>query len=210
MAGSGDRLSSRRGSAIVAMAVGLAVLGCAPAGEEPAAPGSAVEAAALERARAASAELGKRLTAELAARLVAGTPAAAIDVCSRIAPTAAADLSRDGLAIRRTSVRYRNPDNAPDPWERGWLERLGQQIAAGEPPSEVHEIDRAAGELRFLRPIVVAPDCLKCHGAESELDPVVRERLGQLYPEDRATGFAAGDLRGVFSVRVELGSAGPG
>ena len=73
---------------------------------------------------------------------------------------------------------------------------------SGEPVAEIHEVDPATGELRYLRPILVEPACLLCHGAEEELDPEVRRRLAERYPEDRATGFAEGDLRGAFSVRV--------
>jgi hypothetical protein len=40
--------------------------------------------------------------------------------------------------------------------------------------------------------------CLTCHG--SEIDAEVREQLAADYPMDRATGFEAGDLRGVFWV----------
>ena len=107
-------------------------------------------------------------------------------------------------------MRNRNPANAPDACGRTSLERLDRDLATGELATEVHEVVvRSAGEryLRYLRPIVVGPNCLPCHGAEGELDPAVREQLALRYPSDRATGYATGDLRGAFSVRVRL--AGP-
>ena len=55
-----------------------------------------------------------------------------------------------------------------------------------------------------MRPIVLAPQCLGCHGKVAELAPGVAAVLAQRYPGDLATGYAAGDLRGAFSVRVAL------
>ncbi len=193
-------------AAAVVLAVGLVTGGCRPEPDRQAQAGVTELEAALDRARSASAELGRRLMTALGEQLASGAPATAIGVCSEIAPAAANELSRDGLAIRRTSLRYRNPGNAPDPWERAWLERLEARLAAGEPLQEVHEIDAARGELRYLGPILVGPGCLRCHGAEDELDSDVREQLARHYPDDRATGFAAGDLRGAFSVRVAMDS----
>jgi hypothetical protein len=45
---------------------------------------------------------------------------------------------------------------------------------------------------------------LACHGPEEALQPEVRAALDQRYPEDRATGYAAGDLRGAFWAEVPL------
>ena len=191
------------GGMAVAMVAWLSALGCAPTPQaERADEPSIVAERALERARAAADELGRRLAGELGAQLEAGTPAAAIDVCSRIAPAAAKELGREGTHIRRTSLRVRNPANAPDAWERAWLSRFEETVAGGGWPAEIHEADEAAGELRFLRPISVNEVCLTCHGVAEELDPEVRQGLAESYPDDRATGFAAGDLRGAFSVRV--------
>ena len=181
----------------------LAVTGCSA---EPGSEASeAAVAAALERARAAADELGGRLSTELASRLGSGTPAAAIDVCAEIAPAATAELSREGLEIRRTSRRHRNPGNLPDAWERAGLEGFAAAVARGERPAERHEVRAEGGELRYLRPILVGEACLVCHGAEDRLDLEVRRQLAERYPHDLATGFSPGDLRGAFSVRVRLG-----
>ncbi len=196
--------ASRRTRALVSVLLTswLTASGCA--GESEPEISGAAAGAALERARSATDELGRRLMSELGEQLAAGTPAGAITVCSRIAPAAATELSRDGLVIRRTSLRLRNPDNAPDTWERAGLTRFDEVVAGGGRPTEVHEIDAARRELRYLRPILLGAGCLLCHGPQEELDPEVRRRLAEHYPEDRATGFSAGDLRGAFSVRVRL------
>jgi hypothetical protein len=40
--------------------------------------------------------------------------------------------------------------------------------------------------------------CLVCHG--ETLAPEIAAQIAAQYPEDQATGFADGDLRGVFWV----------
>ncbi len=50
----------------------------------------------------------------------------------------------------------------------------------------------------YTEPILVQPLCLVCHG--EALAPDVAARIEALYPQDEATGFRAGDLRGVFWV----------
>jgi hypothetical protein len=40
--------------------------------------------------------------------------------------------------------------------------------------------------------------CLACHG--ETIDPAVAGKIAELYPEDKATGFREGDLRGAFVV----------
>lgn len=192
------------GIASLTTIVALMALGCAPSPRTQGAEERLAAEQALERARSAADQLGRRLAGELGAQLEAGTPAAAIDVCSRVAPEAADELSREGVRIRRTSLRVRNPANAPDAWERARLSGFEETVAGGGWPDEAHEIDEASGELRYLRPIGLNEPCLTCHGAREELDPEVRQSLSERYPEDRATGFSAGDLRGAFSVRVRL------
>ncbi len=54
------------------------------------------------------------------------------------------------------------------------------------------------GRVGYVEPITVQPLCLGCHG--STLAPGIADELNELYPDDRATGFAAGDFRGLFWV----------
>ena len=122
-----------------------------------------------------------------------GGPVAAIGVCADVAPQIASDLSRaSGAKVRRTSLRFRNPGNAPDDWEARALEKLEATSA-----NEIFEPDDAGGA-RYLKAIPTAPVCLTCHGdtLPSEIDA----ELATAYPHDGARGFAVGDLRGAFSV----------
>ena len=56
----------------------------------------------------------------------------------------------------------------------------------------------AADLVGYVEPIVTQPLCLTCHGDVQ--DPALAARIKDEYPEDEATGFQPGDLRGVFWV----------
>ncbi|HEX5135883.1 MAG TPA: DUF3365 domain-containing protein [Planctomycetota bacterium] len=165
-------------------------------------PDDAEVAAARTRASDAAAQLMGALFTELQAALAKGPPEQAIDVCADKAPATAKRIGEEtGLSVRRTSLRTRNPGNAPDAWERAWLEKAS---AGGAPAVDDAEVVRGDGgyELRYVRVVRLAEMCTTCHGASGKIPPAVKEAIARRYPEDRATGFAPGDLRGVVSVRV--------
>ncbi len=156
--------------------------------------------------RAAVQELAQAIQAELQGALKAGGPVNAIVVCSEKAPAVTAALSqKKGLKISRTSLRPRNPDNAPDAWEKKVLQDFDRRQARGEDPAslEYSEVvmDGGKSQVRYMKAIVIAEGmpCLACHG--STLTPEVSARLKTSYPRDQATGYKTGDVRGAFSVR---------
>ena len=51
---------------------------------------------------------------------------------------------------------------------------------------------------RFMKAIPTGEVCLKCHG--SEMKPGIKAKLQELYPNDKATGFKLGDIRGAFTI----------
>ncbi len=148
------------------------------------------------------------LVGELKGAIKAGGPVNAIGVCNKKAPAIAANLSGDdGWQVARTSLKVRNPGNAPDPWETAVLKRFEARKAAGEDPRRLAyaEIVEEGGEkvFRFMKAIPTKKICLDCHG--SNLAPEVAARLDALYPEDRARGFKVGDIRGAFTLSKTLG-----
>jgi hypothetical protein len=157
-------------------------------------------APAVARGEAAMQELAQRLFARLNELLLQGGPVSAIRVCGSEAPAIAKEVgAAHGVEIGRTSFRLRNPANAP----RGWA-ASHVQAAAGKKAGEVKLAVVDLGDrLGLLRPVGVMPACTRCHGAVDGIDQDVRAALASGYPEDRATGFAPGDLRGF--VWVEIG-----
>jgi Protein of unknown function (DUF3365) len=151
----------------------------------------------VAESRALASELGARLRAALAEALANGGPAGAIAVCKDVAPRIAAELARrSGAKIGRTSMRTRNPANAPEPWQAEVLQDF--ESAGAERSTELEYFARQSGTARYMRAIFAEGVCLVCHG--ESLAPDVREALGADYPHDAATGYRAGDLRGAFVV----------
>ena len=154
----------------------------------------------VAQARAAAGELGRTLKARLLAAMEQGGPEAGITVCAEVAEDLAREVSgRVGVEVRRTSDRARNPANQATDWRRTGLAALQAQLDGGVPSMQVAWTETTEQEVRVMLPIVTEPLCLTCHGAE--LAPGIATALQARYPDDRATGYAAGELRGAFTVR---------
>ena len=147
------------------------------------------------------------LKGELVKGMKEGGPVHTIDVCSKVAPNLAeAHSQMSGWQVARTSLKPRNPKNAPDAWETQVLKEFETRKAAGEDPTKlVHtEIVEEQGHkiFRMMKAIPTAEVCTKCHGVELQ-EPVV-QKLDELYPGDKARGFSVGDLRGAFTLKKAL------
>ncbi|MGE0485116.1 MAG: DUF3365 domain-containing protein [Gammaproteobacteria bacterium] len=148
-------------------------------------------AALLETGAAAVAPFKQRLMATLSAALAEGAPAA-VERCHLEAPALAAASAPAGPRVGRTSDRLRNPDNGAPSWVAPLLAAYVEGRAAPVPRAVAVD----AARWGYVEPIVVKPPCLTCHG--TALDDAVAAAIRQRYPADRATGYAVGDLRGVF------------
>jgi len=154
--------------------------------------------------RAAVKQFFGALKGELVAGIKAGGPANAIGVCNHEAPIIAANVSMSkGMHVGRTSLKLRNPNNKPDAWERAVLEKFSSRKAAGEDPAkmEYFEVVEMSGEkiFRYMKAIpTAAKPCLACHG--DNIAAAVDEKLSLLYPDDKAVGYKAGDIRGAFTI----------
>jgi hypothetical protein len=167
----------------------------------------AVDSATMATARDAATALGQGLMKALLARLETGGPDSALAFCADSAQALTARYQLAGVDVHRTSLRTRNPSNAPDSAEVRVLEYLAGLKTAGTLPTEFVEVrrrDDGARELRYYRPVMVAAGCLNCHGAVEGIKPSIRAVLAERYPDDAAVGYAEGDLRGVVAVRVAM------
>ena len=143
------------------------------------------------------------LKAELKAAIKKGGPGNAIQVCKSKAPEIAAETSEKmGWRVARTSLKLRNPHNAPDAWELKVMQEFEKRKAAGEEIKtlEFAEVVTTQGkkQFRYMKAIPTGKVCLQCHG--SHIDPNVVATLKTNYPEDQATGFKQGDIRGAFTI----------
>ena len=166
--------------------------------------------ALLAASRETAGQLVQQLGAQLRAELAKGGPEGAVAVCKTIAPELAGRLSRDkGWRVSRVSLKTRNPlIGSPDAWEQRGLEEFDRRVAAGEKAEtlELGEVvEEPAGRYyRYMKAIPVQPLCLTCHGTAETIPPDVQQRLRAEYPNDRATGYGAGQVRGAVTVKRPL------
>jgi hypothetical protein len=169
----------------------MALLPMHPAAAET--PDRAAEGRAIAQA------FGAELKTALQAAVAEGGPLAGVGVCNEQAPRiAAAAAERSGAEVGRTTLRLRNPDNAPDAHQRQVLEAFAAAMAEGaQPPLE--RLDTLPdGRTRYMSAIVVQPPCLACHG--TELAPPIAAAIDARYPDDQARGYQPGELRGAFTI----------
>jgi hypothetical protein len=161
--------------------------------------------------RESATTLASGLIQELSAALQEGGPEQAVSFCSQRALTLTAEIQQgmvDGIELKRTSRRFRNPANAPDELEVAALEYFEAALADnGELPP--HYVQRTADNgFRYYQPLVVNSMCLQCHGPAEEVVPRVRQVIETSYPNDLATGYTVGELRGLIRVTVPQAVAG--
>jgi hypothetical protein len=129
--------------------------------------------------------------------MLAQGPVPAIEGCRSVAPALAEAASTNGVRVGRTSHKLRNPQNAPKDWMEPFLDEF-QKLPPD--PSAFRVVKLPNGRVGYAEPIYVKPLCLTCHG--SNLEPGLRAKLSELYPQDRATGFNEGDFRGLMWVEL--------
>ncbi|PLW83210.1 hypothetical protein CWI75_07295 [Kineobactrum sediminis] len=129
-----------------------------------------------------------------------GGPAHAVDVCATLAPAIMDELSNEsGWTVRRVSLQPRNRNRAvPDEWEAEVLKTFDALQASGQPPATINHGAVVDGRYRYMQAQGVEPLCLNCHG--ETLSEPVRQALQTHYPEDQATGYSLGEVRGAISL----------
>jgi hypothetical protein len=191
-------------------ALAFAARSPAPVRAEFVDPASPEVAAIRQTGEAAVATVGKKLVTALNTALAAGGPEAAVLVCQTQALPLTAEQLTDQptlVSVKRTSLRLRNPANAPDAAERLALDHVAKLVAAGQPPPSVlvqriQSAGTAAPEWRVYRPIATKAECLVCHGDAATQSPALRTALQTRYPADAATGYATDQWRGLFRVTI--------
>ncbi|MBX2803414.1 MAG: DUF3365 domain-containing protein [Myxococcales bacterium] len=167
-----------------ALVVGVLASGC----------GSVDRVAQEELSLEARDEMFQTLSGRLMEVIQSDGPAAAVNVCAGEAPGIAQAVGEThGVVIGRTSTQLRNPSNTAPDWAVS---------ALADQPTEPTFVEINRRDLGALYPILLLKPCLACHGAEESLDQTVLDALATNYPDDQATGYAEGDLRGHFWVEV--------
>lgn len=102
------------------------------------------------------------------------------------------------ITVARVTDRPRNFSNAADEVDLEVM-RLFRDDSEKQAP-----IKRTlkSGNRRYYMPIAIEAPCLSCHGATETLSEDILTILRAKYPNDKATEYKLGELRGL--VRVEV------
>ena len=128
----------------------------------------------------------------------------AVNFCNLNAMTLIDSLEKSfGVEIKRASLKARNQNDLPNTLEKELLEAYAYQWKDSIPlQTNVQALDE--NRYLFTKPIHIDNDlCLKCHGTmENGLSQETIDFIVLKYPNDKATGYQIGDLRGIWSITI--------
>lgn len=124
----------------------------------------------------------------------------AVEFCNTQALELTNSFTSEGITVKRSSDKLRNPANAPDTIEQRILSSFLQLKKENREIKPVLEKD-AAGNHHYFKPIILQAMCLNCHGDKTtQIKPNVWNVIQQKYPADAAFDYKEGDLRGLWHV----------
>jgi len=138
------------------------------------------------------------LLKNVSAAMAQGGPEYAVDFCHMKATPLIDSLSAAyNVTIQRLSDKNRNPENAIQ--SQTDITAWDQLIDNGD--GFIHQDEN--GARYFYKPIMIGmPACLSCHGRDADITPATREVLSRKYPDDKAIGYALGDIRGMWKIKM--------
>jgi hypothetical protein len=174
----------------------------APVALPPSGLSAQAEQVLRERGQAIVAQAGTLLGSNLLAAIQARGVTNALSYCSvQALPLAGIIATNHQVELRRVSHRARNPQGQADAFEAEVLRRFQAALAPNQPPAPVLTSNRADTITCFAPIVVNNPLCLRCHGQPgTEVFPAHLAFIRGLYPQDAATGFKMGDLRGAWRI----------
>jgi len=143
--------------------------------------------------------IGKNLMKAVKERGVAG----AVEFCNtRAIPITDSMAVVLNTKVKRVSDKPRNPINTANSEEIAYIDGWRKAKANGEKyPPKVTEMEN---KMVGYYPIEINQTCLKCHGIpEKQINTETLANIKKLYPNDKATGYAEGDIRGIFVVEMD-------
>jgi len=144
---------------------------------------------------------GGHLSSQLTKYMKEGGVVKAVPFCNTMAMSLTDEMStKYSVSLKRTSLKVRNKKNNPDDEEIRVLNEYKDLLNANKKLIPIVELDRS-GNPHFYAPILLQQKCLVCHGeignnVSTKTDSIVKS----YYPDDMATGFKDGDLRGIWSI----------
>lgn len=141
------------------------------------------------------------LMSQVAGAINALGPAGAVEFCNeRALPLTDSLAGYHHVALKRLSDRARNPGNEimDEQDKTAWLNL--RQMMADTSMAKKHLFVREGDAAVYYKAIPLGmPMCLNCHGQkEGEVTADTWAAIAARYPNDQATGYKLGELRGMW------------
>ena len=193
--------------------------GCSKSSESPTPPATnvsralpaEVQSTALQRGKAIAGETFSLLSSNLQSAIQQGGISNALPFCSLAAsPLTAGMAAKYGVTLRRITHKPRNPADRADATELAILTHFETGLTDTNPPPPL-VTNLTANTVTFFAPILLNNElCLKCHGEPGrDISPENLATIHRLYPQDEATGFKLGQLRGAWRIDFPLANLPP-
>lgn len=147
-----------------------------------------------------SSALLQKLGGELKAQMQTSGPMGALHFCSQNALSLTEHIAKESnTSIKRVSINNRNPVNQASQREAALLNEW-EKLVKNTQPLPPYTLIKEKSKTTYYKPLVINNEaCLKCHGnVEGDLAKAIKTA----YPEDKATGYKMGDLRGMIIVET--------
>lgn len=101
--------------------------------------------------------------------------------------------------IKRVTDQPRNPNNKANSEELAYINTFKQVIANNEEPKPI--VKEQDSKVHVYYPITTNTMCLQCHGKpNATIETSTLSRINTLYPNDKAIGYKANEVRGIWSI----------
>jgi cytochrome c551/c552 len=153
----------------------------------------------MDAANSTKSTLGKNLLAALQNY----GPDGAVDFChTRAIPLTDSMSTELNISVKRVSDKPRNPLNQANAEELKYITYAKAQLKDKvKPEPGLMEYDK---QIVAYYPIETNDMCLQCHGIKNEhINEKTLSKILDLYPEDLATGYQSGEIRGIFVVEMD-------
>jgi len=123
----------------------------------------------------------------------------ALKFCNVQALPITALYASEGIRVSRVSDKARNAGNALQEMDIAvWQDYLAM---AAKNDSLKSVVVSGNSEVNYYKPILLQPMCLSCHGTiEKDIAKILQPVIDSLYPADKAKGYKAGEIRGMWHI----------
>ena len=152
----------------------------------------------FQYAMATKSVLGKQLKRKLKTKGVTQ----ALEFCNINAPLYTDSVSNQHhVSIKRVSDKPRNTNNKANAIEENIIQEFKTLLK--DHKDIVPKVQEDLHSATAYYPIITNGMCLQCHGSKRQINALTQHKLNILYPNDKATGYKANELRGIWVVEMK-------